>query len=238
MAKEADTCQKIWGLKADLPVTINFQYNLFQSLKKCWIILSSAFSHFWFDKLPGFHFRIMSARERPGRNITQVKPFQAGVSELEKTRVQQPRKAKSNNSTALFDANGIHIASGLDICDCADGNCPGCHFDCEQCKSPKCGTDCRRNRKTIFISRKDELTGEVIKNPAVEFQRAKDLAAAKGAAAGNAWPVTSVPYIHPCIAFHFWTQIIIMHFQQRCSFIRGHGAQINRPLEVNGGLIE
>ncbi|XP_063702668.1 ARL14 effector protein [Culicoides brevitarsis] len=69
---------------------------------------------------------------------------------------------------ALYDENGIHRETGLDICDCLDMVCPGCHFPCESCKSNKCGPTCRANRKfmyeTILFDGKDtEIKNSLIK---------------------------------------------------------------------------
>lgn len=47
----------------------------------------------------------------------------------------------------VFDASGKYRLSGVDACDCLDNTCPGCHFPCPKCRSPKCGVDCRSHRK-------------------------------------------------------------------------------------------
>lgn len=66
--------------------------------------------------------------------------------------------------TTTFDAKGRYRANGLDICDCLDNECPGCHFPCSHCKNPKCGPCCRVNRKWPFESIEHEEKDVVIKN--------------------------------------------------------------------------
>lgn len=51
---------------------------------------------------------------------------------------------------ALYDENGIHIASGMDICDCLFAKCQGCFYECPKCSSTKCGMECRVNRKYVY----------------------------------------------------------------------------------------
>lgn len=62
------------------------------------------------------------------------------------TRKITPRRVPG----ALYDENGVHITTDVDLCDCLNVNCPGCHFPCKKCNSKKCGVDCRANRKFIY----------------------------------------------------------------------------------------
>lgn len=61
----------------------------------------------------------------------------------------------------------------VDYCDCFDIICPGCHFPCRTCNSPKCGVDCRVNRKVQIDSitfdgkATDSGTEIIIKRPVV-----------------------------------------------------------------------
>lgn len=50
----------------------------------------------------------------------------------------------------MYDKKGRIRASGEDICDCFDADCPGCHFDCDNCGSPKCCVECRNLRKFCY----------------------------------------------------------------------------------------
>lgn len=51
---------------------------------------------------------------------------------------------------ALYDDRGIHLLSGVDLCDCLILECPGCFFECKKCRSPKCGFECRVYRKFSY----------------------------------------------------------------------------------------
>lgn len=66
---------------------------------------------------------------------------------------------------ALYDENGIHIAADLDLCDCLNRNCAGCHFPCKKCHSKKCGIDCRVNRKYVYEEIEYHGYDFFVKNP-------------------------------------------------------------------------
>lgn len=66
---------------------------------------------------------------------------------------------------AVYDSRGVHIESLINLCDCLIMNCPGCHFPCPKCNSPKCGPDCRANRKYIFDCMEVHGSDSVIRNP-------------------------------------------------------------------------
>lgn len=50
---------------------------------------------------------------------------------------------------AVYDETGVHIATGMDLCDCMCTKCDGCFYPCKKCGSNKCGNDCRCNRKVV-----------------------------------------------------------------------------------------
>ena len=66
---------------------------------------------------------------------------------------------KSDKKAEVFDAKGMHINSGQDLCDCLDPECSGCFFKCpnKKCKSYKCGPDCRQKRKYYYESIEDPI---------------------------------------------------------------------------------
>lgn len=57
---------------------------------------------------------------------------------------------------AVHDKSGRLISNHLDLCDCQDTNCPGCHFPCPSCGSEKCGVECRCGRSWTYC--KDVVT--------------------------------------------------------------------------------
>lgn len=69
---------------------------------------------------------------------------------------------------ALHDSNGVHIATNVDLCDCLQESCKGCHFHCKKCLSQKCGVECRVNRKFIYESIEYHGYEFVIKNPLLD----------------------------------------------------------------------
>lgn len=54
--------------------------------------------------------------------------------------------AEGLQRSKVYDEKGVHIQTNQDLCDCLQKDCPGCHFMCTSCRSPKCGFRCRRNR--------------------------------------------------------------------------------------------
>ena len=46
----------------------------------------------------------------------------------------------------MYNNEGVRLSDGADVCDCLVQDCPGCHFPCSRCSSPKCGGECRINR--------------------------------------------------------------------------------------------
>lgn len=46
----------------------------------------------------------------------------------------------------VYNNVGVRLLDSADVCDCLMVSCPGCHFPCPRCSSPKCGAECRNNR--------------------------------------------------------------------------------------------
>lgn len=66
---------------------------------------------------------------------------------------------------ALYDESGVHIETYVDLCDCLQRTCTGCHFPCPKCKSQKCGIECRVNRKFMYDQIEYQGCDTTVKNP-------------------------------------------------------------------------
>lgn len=71
----------------------------------------------------------------------------------------RPKTEPKKSCGELYDLKGIHIASGLDLCDCLDTTCMGCFNPCRnsKCKSNKCGFECRQRRKFYYKLIEDQI---------------------------------------------------------------------------------
>ncbi|XP_018423332.1 PREDICTED: ARL14 effector protein [Nanorana parkeri] len=100
----------------------------------------------------------------PGRQTD----FAPETSAREKRRLSKAATTGSERQTIpsknkVYDARGILIASGMDLCDCLDEDCMGCFYSCRKCGSNKCGVECRCDRKWAYEQIEVE-GGEVIRN--------------------------------------------------------------------------
>lgn len=78
---------------------------------------------------------------------------------------KQTNKLVKKKSTSMYDEQGRIRLTKEDICDCFDIKCPGCHFPCMDCKSPKCGIHCRVNRKWAYNSIDFDGRNQSVPNP-------------------------------------------------------------------------
>ncbi|XP_005096539.1 ARL14 effector protein-like [Aplysia californica] len=76
--------------------------------------------------------------------------FDPERSQREMRKMNRRLHTKESKKNQAYDSQGILLENGLDLCDCLDKDCPGCHFPCPRCNSAKCGSDCRSNRRYII----------------------------------------------------------------------------------------
>lgn len=71
---------------------------------------------------------------------------------------------KKAPSIGLYNNNGRVRGTREDICDCMEEDCIGCHYECKKCKSTKCGSICRVNRKFAFDTIEIDGSLRIVKN--------------------------------------------------------------------------
>ncbi|XP_043481736.1 ARL14 effector protein [Leptopilina heterotoma] len=96
-----------------------------------------------------------------------LRNFDPETSEREKRKLNR-RLSQPQKKNVLYDEKGILNATGDNLCDCLNKNCPGCHFQCPKCGSTKCGHECRNNRKWTYDAIENEGSDNLIKNPVVK----------------------------------------------------------------------
>ncbi|XP_054262273.1 ARL14 effector protein-like isoform X3 [Macrosteles quadrilineatus] len=65
---------------------------------------------------------------------------------------------------SVYDEKGIHVKTGLDLCDCLNDKCEGCFFPCTRCRSTKCGHECRTARRWMYETHTIQGMDEIIQN--------------------------------------------------------------------------
>lgn len=114
--------------------------------------------------------RRQAAKERKAKALADAERSAENVDSDRSLRDKKKGTKKTNSNIrrppgALYDEMGRHIASGLDLCDCLNKNCCGCHFPCPKCQSLKCGSECRVHRKYTYDSIEYMGSEVVVPNP-------------------------------------------------------------------------
>ncbi|XP_064609446.1 ARL14 effector protein-like [Liolophura sinensis] len=104
----------------------------------------------------------MLSFSHPGKFMDNFDP-ERSTREMRKMNRRIYRETLRKNQ--LYDETGHLIENGKDLCDCLEVECPGCHYPCHRCQSPKCGTECRASRKWVYEFVEVEGTNLVIKWP-------------------------------------------------------------------------
>ncbi|XP_074651195.1 ARL14 effector protein-like [Tubulanus polymorphus] len=101
----------------------------------------------------------------PGKFMENFNP-ESSAREMRKMnrRIYKKETSKRNQ---MYNENGLLVEDGIDLCDCLDISCPGCHFPCPKCQSEKCGVECRCNRKYVYERVEVEGTREIRRFPHV-----------------------------------------------------------------------
>ncbi|XP_052860999.1 ARL14 effector protein [Anopheles cruzii] len=100
--------------------------------------------------------------------------FDPGTSRREKRKLARticltaPKPQPVGKCNSLYNEKGRLRESQLDMCDCLDLDCPGCHFPCGACGSEKCGPHCRRNRRWAYEQIEHDSKSKVLVNTRLE----------------------------------------------------------------------
>ncbi|XP_029168998.1 ARL14 effector protein isoform X2 [Nylanderia fulva] len=117
--------------------------------------------------------RTRGSRQKAVDNLSKkfLRNFDPEHSEREKRKLH--RRLYHSHRKQLYDEKGVFVRTSDDVCDCLKSECPGCHFPCSKCSSPKCGHECRNNRKWAYDTIQCEGTEIVIKNSLLKESAAK-----------------------------------------------------------------
>lgn len=97
--------------------------------------------------------------------------FDPEKSKREKRKLTRRSYTTGNaQKNSMYDELGILRENGVDLCDCLDENCSGCHFPCSTCLRKKCGPCCRVNRKWTYEQIEHDGKDLVIRNPFMKSQ--------------------------------------------------------------------
>ncbi|XP_064541962.1 ARL14 effector protein [Drosophila montana] len=89
-----------------------------------------------------------SLRQRPQRPKETIDD--SSSTEAEKTKRRGKKKGCYYGKSSAYDEYGNIRSNGLDVCDCMNEECDGCWYECRSCGSPRCGPQCRVNRKFFY----------------------------------------------------------------------------------------
>lgn len=96
--------------------------------------------------------------------------FDPEKSKREKRKLTRRSYSTGVSNKTMYDENGLFRENCIDLCDCLDVECPGCHFPCSSCRSTKCGPCCRVSRKWSYEQIEHDGKDLVIRNPFLKTQ--------------------------------------------------------------------
>lgn len=125
--------------------------------------------------VPSYTTRRQAARNASKALRATSDPFMANFNPETSIREKRKLNRKINPPSnvkrpagAIFDENGIHLTTGIDLCDCLSEDCVGCFFECPKCGSQKCATECRVHRKYLLEQIEYHGYDHIIKNPFIK----------------------------------------------------------------------
>ncbi|XP_046394959.1 uncharacterized protein LOC124162460 [Ischnura elegans] len=83
-------------------------------------------------------------------NLKFMENFDPKMSNRERRKMMRKKNIRRHLRGEVYGENGELLSCGKNLCDCMNIDCPGCHFPCPRCRSPKCGHECRVNRKWTY----------------------------------------------------------------------------------------
>lgn len=72
----------------------------------------------------------------------------------------------------FHDRHGNFVTSlnrTVDLCDCLEEECSGCHCPCRKCGSQKCSFQCRGNRSAVIEEIEIQGVGKILRNLFLKF---------------------------------------------------------------------
>ncbi|XP_013780328.1 ARL14 effector protein-like [Limulus polyphemus] len=103
-------------------------------------------------------------KETKGQASKFLENWNPETSNRETRKMTRKIYNEKSRGPQVHDERGTYVSLGKNLCDCLEETCPGCHYPCPKCKSPKCGHECRQNRKWIYEQLEIEGTDKVIKH--------------------------------------------------------------------------
>ena len=100
-------------------------------------------SKFFSDFNPMCDRKTKKLRRRPRRKVVKEMNSKKDEDVSEEPVAESVALNPVSEKASVYDSKGVLLQSGLDLCDCLEDSCPGCHLPCSNCSSPKCGHLCR-----------------------------------------------------------------------------------------------
>ena len=130
-------------------------------------------SRFFSDFNPMCDRKTKKLRRRPRRKVVKEMNFKKDEDVSEEPVAESVALNPVSEKASVYDSKGVLLQSGLDLCDCLEDSCPGCHLPCSNCSSPKCGHLCRSTGLQVLLFIYSRALVQVWSALAVHFSRAR-----------------------------------------------------------------